>query len=45
MFDAPEIDDIVYFMGAQTSGDILKSKIVNAKPYEYVAKRIKESRR
>ncbi|MGC8721166.1 MAG: 30S ribosomal protein S12 methylthiotransferase RimO [Caldisericaceae bacterium] len=45
IFDAPEIDDIVYFMGTQTSGEILKSKIVNAKPYEYVAKRIKESRR
>ncbi len=38
IYDAPEIDDVVYLTGKLNSGTICNAKIVEAYPYELVAK-------
>jgi len=43
IYDAPEIDDIVYFEGSNTLGGIAKSKIIEASPYEYIAQKVKDN--
>jgi ribosomal protein S12 methylthiotransferase len=40
IYDAPEIDDIVYFNGTLNPGTIFNAKIIEASPYEYVAKKV-----